>query len=216
MANYPNTGSTLDSNGVNKTSTAISTNILITVGPNAVGAVQRLTINERRAIKMIDEVGTDGHIDSVPNQSTNITGTCERIRFDRMRIAEAFGRSFLHAKSQRFPFDLVIIDNWNGDALNPGDNSAAIITTIKNVWIGEISYGYQASDWIITDSMNWEAETIYSTLGSGSAPAAQGGDKVNMVLSQNGITTTIEQSSDTGGRRGSLDAPGLLKAFLPF
>lgn len=216
MATYPNTGSTLDSNGVNKTSTAISTNILITVGPNAVGAVQRLTINERRAIKMIDEVGTDGHIDSVPNQSTNITGTCERIRFDRMRIAEAFGRSFLHAKSQRFPFDLVIIDNWNGNALNPGDNSAAIITTIKNVWIGEISYGYQASDWIITDSMNWEAETIYSTLGSGNASAAQGGDKVNMVLAANSPTSTIEQSSDTGGRRGSLDAPGLLRAFLPF
>ena len=216
MASYPNTGSTLEGpNGVNKTSTAISTNILITVGPTPVGAVQRLTINERRAIRMIDEVGTDGHIDSVPNQSTNVTGTCERIRFDRMRIAEAFGRSFIHAKSQRFPFDIVIIDNWNGNPLNPGDNSASIITTIQNVWIAEISYGYQANDWIITDTMNWEAETIYSTLGSSASPAAQGGER-NIPLAIASPTSDIEQASDTGGRRGSLDAPGLLKAFLPF
>jgi hypothetical protein len=212
---YPNTGSTLDANGVNKTSTAISTNILITVGPNPVGAVQRLTIQERRAIRMIDEIGTDGHIDSVPNQSTNITGTCERIRFDRMRIAEAFGRSYLHAKSQRFPFDIVIIDNWNGNPLNPGDNSAAIITTIKNVWIGEISYGFQANDWIITDTMNWEAETIYSHLGSGKTPAAQGGERA-MQLALSSPTSDIEQSADIGGRRGALDATGLLRAFLPY
>lgn len=215
MATYPNTGSTLDADGVNKTSTAISTNILITVGPNPVGAVQRLTINERRAIRMIDEIGTDGHIDSVPNQSTNITGSCERIRFDRMRIAEAFGRSYLHTKSQRFPFDIVIIDNWNGNPLNPGDNSAAIITTIKNVWIGEISYGYQANDWIITDTMNWEAETIYSTLGSGKTPAAQGGERA-IPLALSSPTSDIEQSADIGGRRGALDATGLLRAFLPY
>lgn len=215
MANYPNTGSTLTADGVNKTSTAISPNILITVGPTPVGAVQRMTINERRAIKMIDEVGTDGHIDSVPNQSTNITGSCERIRFDRMRIAEAFGRSFLHAKSQRFPFDIVIIDNWNGNPLNPGDNSAAIITTINNVWISEISYGYNAGDWIITDTMNWEAETIYTTLGTGKASAAQGGEN-NIPLALSSPTSDIEISADTGGRRGALDASGLLRAFLPF
>jgi hypothetical protein len=47
---YPNTGSTLDNNGVNKTSTAISTNILITVGPTPVGAVQKLNIKETRKI----------------------------------------------------------------------------------------------------------------------------------------------------------------------
>lgn len=212
---YPNTGSTLDNNGVNKTSTAISTNILITVGPTPVGAVQRLQITERRAIKMIDEVGTDGHIDSVPHQSTEISGSCERIRFDRMRIAEAFGRSYLHAKSQRFPFDIVIIDNWNGNALNPGDNSAAIITTIKNVWIAEISYGYQASDWIITDSMNWVAETISSTLGASKKPGAQGGER-SIPLSLSSPTSDIEQKADTGTFRGALDQPGLLKSFLPF
>lgn len=214
MAAYPNTGSTLDNNGTNKTSTAISTNILITVGPTPVGAVQRLQIDERRGIRMIDEIGTDGHIDSVPNKSTDITGSCERIRFDRMRVAEAFGRSFIHAKSQRFPFDLVIIDNWNGNALNPSDMSAAIITTIKNVWISGISYGYQASDWIITENMTWEAENIYSTLGAGSAPAAQGGER-NIPLSLSSPTSDIERRADTS-RSGSLDSSGILRSFLPY
>jgi hypothetical protein len=213
---YPNTGSTLDAGGgVNKTSTAISTNILIVVGPTPVGAVQSLQITENREIRMIDEVGTDGHIDSVPVRSTNVTGTCTRIRFDRLRIAEAFGRSYLHVKSQRFPFDIVIIDNWNGNPLNAADNSAAIITTIKNVWIGEIGYSYQANDWIITDTMQWQAETISSTLGQGATPAAQGGER-NIPIALASPTSDIEQAADTGARRGALDSPGILKAFLPF
>jgi hypothetical protein len=213
---YPNTGSTLvNSNGANITSTAVSTNILITVGPTPVGAVQTMQITEARAVQMINEVGTDGHIDSAPHQSTNVTGTCNRIRFDRMRIAEAMGRSFIHVKSQRYPFNIVIIDQWNGNALNPGDNSAAIITTIQNVWITNISYTYSATDWIITDNMTWEAETIYSTLGQGAQPAAQGGTR-NIPLSILSPTSDIEQSADVGGRRGSLDAPGIISAFLPF
>lgn len=202
---YPNTGSTLlGPNGANKTSTGISTNIVIKVGPNTVGAVQELSITENRPIFMVDEVGTDGHIDSVPNKSTDISGNCSRIRFDRMRIAEAFSRGFVHVAAQRVPFDIVIIDNWNGDG------NSALITTIKNVWIEQISYAYRISDWVITDQMNWKAETIYTTLANGNA-AIEGGER-NMPLA----VDPIEQSTDIGGRRGSLDAPGLLQAFLPF
>ncbi len=206
---YPNTGSTL--NGIdgpfgptNKTSTGISTNIVIKVGPNTVGAIQDMTITENRPIIMIDEVGTDGHIDSVPNKSTDISGNCSRIRFDRMRVSEAFGRGFVHVASQRIPFDIVIIDNWNGDG------NSSLITTIKNVWIEQISYGYKAGDWIITDQMNWKAETIYTTLANGNA--ATGGERSGFSLA----IDPIERSTDIGGRRGSLDAPGLLKAFLPW
>lgn len=201
---YPNTGSTLTgANGANKTSTALSTNIIIKVGPNTVGAIQKLSIDEARDITMIDEVGTDGSIDSAPKSSTKISGSCERIRFDRMRVAEAFSRGYVHVHAQRIPFDIVVIDNWNGDANN------ALFTTIKNVWIKGISYSYGASDFIITDNMSWVAETIYTTLANGNA--AQGGE--------NGIPLaidSIEQAADIGGRRGALDAPGLLKAFLPY
>src|SRR5208282_2489926 len=121
MTSAPNTQSTLTfPGGQNKTSTGISTNIIITVqtplGYIPVGAVQQLQITEARSIKMIDEVGTDGHIDSVPNQSTNVTGNCQRIRFDRLRVAEAFARGFVHVSAQAYPFNIVIFDNQTGTA----------------------------------------------------------------------------------------------------
>jgi hypothetical protein len=204
-----NTGSQLlGPNGANITSTALSTNIIIKVGPNAVGAVQSMEVREDREIRMIDEIGQDGHIDSVPVRSTNYSGTCERIRFERMRIAEAFSRSFLHAKSQRYPFDIVIFDIQNGNGNN------ALITTIKNVWIQEISYGYRADNWIITDRMTWQAEDIF-TVVNGNNPGAQGGT-LNIPLAIGSPTSDIEVASDVGSRRGSLDVPGLINAILPY
>src|SRR5690606_7889342 len=126
----PQTGSILEgSNGANRTGTALSTHVVIRVGMNPVGAIQNITIQERRSVNPVDEVGTDGHIDSAPVKSTDITGSCKRIRYDRLRIAEAFSRGFLHVKSQRIPFDIDIYDKWNGD------NENMIVTTIKNVWI---------------------------------------------------------------------------------
>jgi hypothetical protein len=213
MAQATNTNSTLTfPGGQNKTSTAISTNIIITVrtanGTNIpVGAVQQMTISEKRPIKMIDEVGTDGHIDSVPNQSTNITGSCQRVRFDRLRVAEAFSRGFVHVASQAYPFDIVIFDKQK---LNVGSQ---ISTVIRNVWISGIDYTYQISDWVITDTMTWEAETIFSVLNGGSSLLGGGnnvatGGELGIPFSN----IPIERATDTGtgGRRGSLDAPGLI------
>ena len=166
---------------------------------------------------MIDEVGTDGHIDSVPNVSTNITGTCQRVRFDRLRITEAFSRGFVHVASQVYPFDIVILDKQKRD------QGSQISTVIKNVWISGLDYTYQISDWVITDSMTWEAETIFSVLNNGSSqPVAVGGERgiTHMGAGPNGILNiqsgdgivNIEQLTDTGanGRRGSLDAAGLI------
>lgn len=223
MATAPNTQSTLAlPNGVNKTSTGISTNIIILVNNTPVGAVQSLSISEKRSIKQIDEVGTDGHVDSVPNQSTNISGTCQRIRFDRLRIAEAFSRGFIHVASQVYPFDIVILDKQKRD------QGSQISTVIKNVWISGIDYTYSATDWVISESMSWEAERIFSVLNGGSSPnsggvpVAVGGERgikhmgagpngiVNVVSGDNIIN--IEQLADTGagGRGGSLDAAGLI------
>lgn len=226
--NASNTGSTLFGTAagpqINKTSTAISTNIIIMVNDRAVGAVQSMAINEKRGIKMIDEVGTDGHIDSVPNVSTNISGTCQRIRFDRLRVAEAFSRGFIHAASQVYPFDIVIMDKQKRD------QGSQISTVIKNVWISGLSYTYQANDWVITDNMEWEAENIYSFLNNGSSqstssgnPVAQGGEigvvhmgtgqfgQSGLLISGDGVQN-IETLVDTGasGRRGSMDASGLI------
>jgi hypothetical protein len=201
LSNAPNTNSTLSlPDGRNKTSTAISTNIIILVNNTPVGAVQSLQITESRNIKQIDEVGTDGHVDSVPNQSTNVTGTCQRVRFDRLRITEAFSRGFVHVKSQQYPFDIVILDKQKRD------QGSQISTIIKNVWIKEVSYTYQVSDWTIVDSMNFEAEDIFSILNNGSnVPVAVGGE---LGIRHSQIPT--EALADTGGKRGSLDGAGLI------
>lgn len=205
MANYPNTGSSLfdPATGRNSTRTALSTNILIKVGPNTIGAIQNLSVTEARSIIMIDELGTDGHIDGAPNKSTDISGECKRIRFDRMRVAESFGRGFLHAHAQRVPFDIVVIDNWSGDG------NAAIVTTIQGVWIENISYAYGVDNWVISDDMRWKAQSISSTLANSNA--STGGTR-NIPLA----IDPIERSADIGQRRGTVDSAGLLYATLPF
>jgi hypothetical protein len=221
----PNTGSVLSYNGggngpsqtsTNRTSTALSTNILIMVGPNAVGAVQKMSVAEKRTHKFIDEVGTDGHIDSAPNASTNITGSCQRVRFDRLRIAQAFSRGFIHVSSQAYPFDIVVLDKQTSNVANQ------ITTVIKNVWISNISYDYNHNDWIITETMDWEAEAIFSFLSGSTSPvAAAGGLNINPVSNitiPNSVVTlpsgvkSYEQLADTGssGRRGSLDLSGII------
>ena len=205
MAQAANTGSTLTFPGSqNKTSTAISTNILVTVrspqGNIPVGAIQQLSVSETRSIKMVNELGTDGSIDSTPNESTVITGSCQRVRFDRLRVTEAFGRGFLHAASQAYPFDIVIFDKQK---LNQGSQ---ISTVIKNVWIKSLQYAYQANDWVIMDTMEWQAEKIFSILNNGSnSPAATGGE---IAIPFSNIP--VERAADTSIQGGSLSASGLI------
>ena len=192
MALTSSTGSSiLAPNGANSTFTGLSTNILIRIGTTTVGAVQELQVTERRNIQMIDELGYDGHIDSAPTKATDINGSCTRIRYDRLRMAEAFARGYIHVASQRIPFDMVIIDKWNGDAQN------AVITTIKNVWIEQIGYSYSAGQFIITDTMSWQAEAIYSTQnGTNAATGGVRGIQFN--------SDSVERETDRGARRGAL------------
>jgi len=204
---YPQTGSYTENGSAgstaNRTGVALSTMILIKVGLTNVGAVQSLTISEERTITPIDEVGTDGHIDSAPTKSSNVSGTCKRTRFDRLRISEAFSRGFLHVKSQRIPFDIEIIDQYNGEA----NSDSVVVTVISNVWIKSLAYSYTSDNWIISDDMGWDAETIYSYVGSPNNPAAQGGER-NVPLQYD----PYELAADVGMRRGSMDAPGLISA----
>lgn len=204
-ANTNSTTGYLD--GRNKTSTSLSTNMLVLVNDTPIGALQEISINEARSVTMIQEVGTDGFIDSVPNSSTKISGSCKRIRYDALRITEAMGRSFLHLASQVYPFDFVIIDRNRR-----GGNK--ISTVIKNVWITSLQYTYSQGEWIITDNVQWEAETIYSTLVGTGGSAATGGD---LGIKSSGpfnaeFTNDIERAVDAGksGRRGSLDSGGLI------
>lgn len=207
---YPHTGSILTDAGRNVTRTGVSTQIIIQVDGNPIGAVQKLSINEDRGIQPIDEVGTDGHIDSVPNKSTDITGDCTRIRFDNLRIATAFSRGFVHASAQRIPFDIVILDIFaadedDADGFNAADN--VITTVIKNVWIRKIGVSYSATDFVISEDMSWVAEHIYSYLGQGQNAAPAPEARPIPIIDND----AFEKQADLGQRRGALDAAGLIK-----
>lgn len=110
-----------------------STKIIVRVGDNVIGAIQSISIQEKRS----------------PDGYDSVTAKISRVRFDKMRIAEAFSRGFLHVNSQRYPFDIEIEDE-------------NFITILKNVWITSLAYTYSVNDWVITDCMEVEAETIYS------------------------------------------------------
>lgn len=201
---YPNTGSILTAEGgKNQTRTGVSTNIIIEVDGNAVGAIKEISIDEDRGIVMINEVGTDGHIDSVPNKSTDISGRCQRTRFDNLRIAAAFSRDYIHVHAQRLPFNIVIKDTFAGD-----DPNKTLITTIKNVWIRKIGTSYRAEDFVIVENMDWVAETIFSTVGTGQAYNTIGGRPIPII-----DVNQFELAADRGDRRGALDAAGLLMAI---
>lgn len=206
MAQSINTGSTLDwDNGNNKTSTAVATNIIIQVNGQAVGAIQQLQVKEARQVKQINEIGTDGHVDSVPIKSTDISGSCQRVRFDRLRITEAFYRGFLHISAQIYPFDIVVLDKQKQGS------ATWVSTVIKNVWITSLDYTLNAENWIITETMGWEAESISSIIAGGQS-AALGGERQLISLPSTSSAGLIERAVDTGaaGRRGSLDAGGLI------
>ena len=195
-----NTGSIISNNGNDSTNVALSTFIIIQVNGNPVGAIQSLQVDEKRTITMVDEVGTDGHIDSAPTASTKITGSCARIRYNLMRITSAFGRDFLHTHSQRIPFDITILDNWNGSGAN------SVITVIENVWINSLGYSYKQDGWLITDTMSWEAERIYSTLNNN--PASTSGNRGFGLQ-----VDAIEKLSDIG-LTGALNLGGLVTEFF--
>jgi hypothetical protein len=203
MAAYPQTQSNIyGPGGRNRTGVGLSTQVLIKVGNTPVGAIQTLSVREARQITMVDEVGTDGHIDSAPTKSTDISGTCRRVRFDRLRASEAFGRDFLHVHSQRIPFDIEIYDFWGGNTTTP------IITKIKNVWINNISYDYQVDNWLIFDTMEWMAEAIQSSINDNFA--ATGGERGAAIMQLN----SVEREADRGRTRGTMDAPNLINDFF--
>ena len=217
---YPHSGSILSNASRNTTRTGVSTEIIIQVDGNPIGAIQSISYNETRNIHMIDEVGTDGHVDSVPQKSTDISGDCTRVRFDNLRMASAFSRGFIHAASQRIPFDIVILDIFAADESDaipnptspsvvapPNDFGDNVITTvIKNVWINNLGVTYTASDFVISETMSWQAEHIYSYLGQGqNAVPAPSARQITIIDND-----AFERMTDIGKRRGALDAAGLI------
>lgn len=203
-----NTGSVINSVNenifFNRTGVALSTMVLVKVNGLAVGAIQKIDITEARTIKMFSEVGTDGAIDSAPTSSTTHSGTCERLRYDGMRVFEAFGCGFLHLKSMRIPINIEIIDKYT--SVNDSDESNSIVTTLENVWFKDVKYGYTQDNWQVSDNVSFEFETIHSHLGKSGTGTATTGGSLKIALRKD----IYEQTADSTSKRGAMDIPGLI------
>lgn len=203
MANYPTSGSTLTS----KISTGLSTQIVVKVGTDTVGAIQSLSIAQTRNIERVKELGLDGILEAVPNQPTQYEISVSRIVFDRLTLPEAFMRGFINIKSQLIPFDILIIDRTNGD----GDG--AVVHTLKNCWFRSYTPKFGADNYIRSEDASIICEDIYTTLGSSSINAAQGGSRGVKFDVNERERATDSGSGGTGlggGFRGTMDVANII------
>lgn len=195
----------------------LSTQILIQVDGQSVGAIQSFAPTQNRSIRDIDEIGTDGVIELVPNQSTKHSITVTRLVFDKKTLPESFSRGFLNIHSQRIPFDILVYDFSNAEAdtspeadplsLDAGssfdaalDATGVITTVYENCWFSSLATTYSAGDYLISQNATIRAEFVHSFAdGQTNVPASRG---------QPALDDALERLADVG-RRGSLDARGL-------
>ena len=199
MPAYPKSGSTLDST----TRTSLSTQIIVMVNNEPVGAIQSFGITQNRGIKDITEVGTDGIIELVPSSANKVSLNINRIYFDGISLPEAFSRGFRNLQSQRIPFDIVVIDQTTGT----GDN--AIIETYHNCWFESLSTTFTAQDYVIAQTASVKCEYVSTIRGGEAVSLSQGAGGSRQVPVQ---LDSAELAADSGNTRGSLVYPGLISA----
>lgn len=192
---YPITGSTLNS----KISTGLSTQIIIKCGTETVGAIQSLSAKQNRPLERVKELGLDGTLEIVPRSLTEVTLDVKRVVFDQLSLSEAFARGFINIKSQRIPFEILVIDR------TAGDDSLAVINNYINCWFTSMNVDYNADNYIIMQNASLWAEDVSTTRNSENA--AQGGARgINYQKEER------ERDTDKGKYRGTMDASGIINA----
>ncbi len=199
MATYPRTGSILDS----KTRTALSTQIIVMVNGEPVGAVQSFSESQARSVKRVFEVGLDGTLEIVPESPATFSLRIDRIVYDGLSVTESMSRGFRNIQAQRIPFDIVVIDQYTGVDLE------AVITTYENCWFTSIEKSYSADNYIITENVSVEVENIKTLRGGEAVALSQGTGGARQIPLQ---VDEVELLADSGVRRGALDFPGLISA----
>lgn len=192
---YPLTGSTMNS----KISTGLSTQIIIKAGTETVGAIQSLSVKQNRPLERIKEIGLDGVLEIVPKSITDVTLDVNRIVFDQLSISEAFARGFVNLKSQRIPFEILVIDRTGGDG------NLSILHTYTNCWFTSMNIDYKSADYIIAQSATIWAEDV-STTRNGENATGGGPRGINYQEEQR------ERDTDKGSFRGTMDASGIINA----
>ncbi len=199
MPVYPKTGSILNST----TRTALSTQIIIMVNNEPVGAVQSFSESQQRSAKRVLEVGLDGTVEVVPESPATFSLRVDRIVYDGLSVTEAFSRGFRNIQAQRIPFDIVVIDQYTGT------DDDAVITTYEECWFTSIEKAYNADNFIITENVSIEVTNIRTQRGGEAVALSQGVGGSRQVPIQ---IDEVELAADSGVRRGSLDFTGLISA----
>tara|TARA_A200000159_G_scaffold163594_1_gene190359 strand:+ start:1189 stop:1845 length:657 start_codon:yes stop_codon:yes gene_type:complete len=215
MADYPATKTLFDKAGDPQrgtTRSSLSTQIVVYVNDEPVGAIQSFQETQTRTNKKIQEVGTDGIIEIVPQSAASVTLTVNRIVFDGLSLPEAFSRGFKNIHSQRMPFDIKVIDSFAG-----GSDEEKTVTTYHNCWFSQLGKSYTTQDYTITENANIDCEFVSCLRGGGQSVAETQGVGGSREIpwqkdNQNADGVGIEQVVDTGGRRGGMDFPGLINA----
>lgn len=120
------------------------TTIKILVNDIPIGAIQSVALEEQPS--------------NTPGQKIKAT----RIRFDRKRIEEAFNNGFLHAASQFLPLQIIIEEPTKTIKIN----NAWLISKPEGYTTEEMKNldcltAYTINDWLITDELFLEAESIF-------------------------------------------------------
>ena len=199
---FPETKTTLDSS----TRTGLSTQVLIYVNGEPVGAVQSFQLQQNRQTKSIQEVGTDGIIEIVPTSATTYSITCNRIVFDGLSLPEAMSRGWTNIAAQRIPFDIVVIDRFFGSGGNE-----SIVTTMHNCWFKSIGKQYQANDYVIQENATLECEHVSTLKGGQAVGDSQVGFGGAREIPGRQLDS-VEAQADSGNRRGGMDFPGIINA----
>jgi hypothetical protein len=207
-----NTGTNVDwkaDGGNRQPNSGLSTQIVIKVDNQPVGALQRLSVNQSRQLERVKEIGTDGVVEIIPNQATTFELTASRLVFDQLRLPEAFARGFRFINAQRLPFDIDVYDLSAIKSPNGTDTAGIVVMTYKNCWFTSYSTPYAADTYLITEEATlWCERAFISNPDSSSGKYLPNND----IRSQKVTTDTadIEKSVNYGGRLGSLDASGVM------
>jgi hypothetical protein len=137
-----------------------------------VGAIQSFQVSESRNINPLQEVGTDGIIQLHPSGASPIQLSVTRAIFDYQRMTAAFQRGFHHVMSQRFPFDILVMDynpyvfkdrTLNFDQARTASIPAGrtIRTRFINCWFSANAYTYSATEYQIVENATLVAEAVY-------------------------------------------------------
>lgn len=181
-----------------------------------VGAIQSFQVNEQRTINPLQELGTDGIIQLHPSGAQPIQLTVNRVVFDYQRVTVAFQRGFHHVMSQRFPFDIVVMDynpyvfKSNSRQFDATRNTQlpvgrTIRTRFVNCWFSGNSYTYSANEYQIIENATITAEAVYDTNLTGVVLSQSGQDAVETEHDRivNGSVMTEAYVALPSGLRGT-------------